>query len=199
MILVLASVGSAGPVNVAASANGGVASQSSTYEWDCYNYNGWYCGHGSLPAYFANDGVTWTTNPNFPGGGSASGTTSELNAWWNVVFDNAYPVNSITIYNCAYSCLGDINTFSVFLADGNGTTVWSSTANTIDPSNNVMTFSPGGTVANSLKIELDGTNYLSLLEVQAFSDPTAGSPEPSTWMLLAAGVGLISFRRSRAK
>jgi hypothetical protein len=199
MTLGLASVGSALPINVAASANGGVASQSSTYAWTCSNWLGWWCGDFSLPAYFANDGVTSTTNPNFPGGGSASGTTSQLNAWWNVVFDNAYPVDSITIYNCAYSCLGDINTFAVFLADGNGTTVWSSTGNTMDPSNNVMTFSPGGTVGNSLKIELDGTNYLSLLEVQAFSDPTAGSPEPSTWMLLAAGIGLISFRRSRAK
>jgi hypothetical protein len=55
---------------------------------------------------------------------------------------------------------------------------------------------PAGTVGDEVRVSLNGTNYLSLAEVQVFSNGTA-VPEPGTMAL--AGLGMMglaaAFRR----
>ena len=170
VMLCLGGIAQADLVNVAA---GGAATQSSTYTWDCFTYYGNYCGTFSLPASFAIDGVTTNPNPNFPGGGSASGTTAEVAPWWQVTFDAEYPISSIVIHGCTYGCRGELNPFSVYLYDGDGNLVWSSNG-----AAGQTVFQVNNLVARTLKVQLSGQSerVLELREVQAFTGCLAPRP-----------------------
>jgi alpha-tubulin suppressor-like RCC1 family protein len=152
--------------NVALAGSGGVAAQSSTYSWDCYTYYGNYCGTFSLPASLAIDGVTTTLNPNFPGGGSTSGTIEELNPWWEVTFDADYPITSIVLAHCTYNCRGGTLPVTVSLYTESGDLAWTragTTGQTVFPVN--------GVVARRLRVRVVDSiaRVLELREVQAFT------------------------------
>ena len=164
-MLCMGGIAQADIINVAES---GAATQSSTYTWDCYNAYGNYCGTFSLPASLAIDGVTSNPNPNFPGGGSASGTTAEVAPWWQVTFDKEYPISSIVLHGCTYGCRGELNPFSVNLYDGNGNLAWSGDGVGVAGQ---ITFEMNNVVARTLRVQLSGQSerVLELREIQAFS------------------------------
>ena len=166
----------AASINVALGSNGGVASQSSTYPG----------GDASK----ANDG---DTNP-YWAHGSVSHTGSNLHAWWEVAFNSTYQISSIIVYNRLDATSETrINPFSVFLYDSTNTPVFTSMGNNFPtiatPS---MTFAVNNILANRLRIQLDGTNYLHLAEVQAMA-----TPEPATYALMAGGLTLLGLMRRR--
>ena len=185
VILAALLAGSALPqTNVAASANGGTATQSSIWT-------------GSATADKAIDGNRngiWGAN----GIITLNHTNNEPGAWLKVFFDNTYQIDSFNLWNRLDGLGGRLDPFSVRLYDGANLT-YSSTGNTfLDnindglPETTGMAFTTGGVWANMIEIQLDGSNYLHLAEVEAFS------PVPEPGILLALGAsGLLLLKRRR--
>ncbi len=176
-------------MNVASSGNGGVASQISTiFGGDAFRAN-----DGNTDGIFEDNSVSHTDNL-LP------------NAWWQVTFSQDYYISSIVIFNRTDCCQDRINTFSVFLYDDSNAVVWSSTGNSINLPATTATFSVPSIHARSLRVRLDGTNYLALAEVQAFGTATPpATPAPPSLILALVGLGsggaatwLRSRRRKRS-
>lgn len=173
-------------VNVAASANGGMASQSSTFS---------SIGTAERAIDGNRSGVWSGDNTN-----TLNHTNFEFQAWWKVDFAATSVIEEVNIWNRIDFVSERINTFSVFLRDSSDQVVWSSTQNTfvdnIDDglgTTRGMNFQVGGVEANSLMVRLDGTNYLHMGEVEAFT----AVPEPATMVLLGAGA-LVAWRRRKS-
>ena len=135
-----------------------VASQSSTLP-------------GTPPASVAIDG---NTDGNF-NDGSVTATNSDPSAWWQVDLGATTTVNSVTIWNrtdCCGSRLGDYWVFvsnTPFLATDTPGTLQSragtqSSHQTAAPNPSVTI--PFGVQGRYIRVQLTGTNYLSLAEVQ---------------------------------
>jgi hypothetical protein len=161
--------------DVAASQNGGVASESSQLD-------GWSGG----PASRANDGNTDGNYYDL----SVAHTNSEANPWWKVQFNSSYDISSITIWNRTDCCSDRLSPFTVTLFEG-GIVVWQQLYDASAPAS--ITFSGFNVQADSLEIQLNGTNYLQLAEVAAYS-----TPEPVTLILFGTGLaGIGGFVRRR--
>jgi hypothetical protein len=140
---------------------GKAATQSSTY------------GTGPVAA-LAVDG---NTNGNF-WAGSVTATASDTNAWWQVDLGSPDSVNSIVIWNRADCCGDRLADYWVFVSDTpfgptdtpstlqSRTGTWSSHQT---PAPNPSTvIAVGGAQGRYVRVQLTGTNYLSLAEVQVF-------------------------------
>ncbi len=166
--------------NVAASANGGVASQSSV--WNAAN----------TPDK-GNDG----NRNGIYAAGSMMHTNSEFGAWYKIDFATATSISQVNVFNRTESESGRLSPFTVSLSL-NGSVVWSATNQTFaqnisDPNPNVsgMSFSMSNILADSVKVQLDRTNYLHLAELEAYEVV----PEPASFLALMAGVGVLARRR----
>jgi len=146
-------------------AQGKTATQSSTL-----------VGYGPAGASNAVDG---NTDGNFYDG-SVSHTNSEANAWWQVDLGSAATVSSISIWNRTDCCMDRLNDYWVFVSDtpfGSSDTpttlqnragTWSShQVGYPNPSTTITANAQGRYV----RVQLSGTNYLSLAEVQVFGTP----------------------------
>ncbi len=185
-LAVLASSSALAQVNVASSANGGTASQSSI----------WTSAATADKAIDGNNNGIWNAN----GILTLNHTNAESGAWLKVFFDSTYQIDSVNIWNRLDGLGGRLNPFSVRLFDG-ATMTYDSAGNTfVDNVNdglsytNGMNFATGGVLANSLEVQLDGSNYLHLAEVEAF----AAVPEPGTMIALGAAGLLFLARRRKA-
>ncbi|HMS55857.1 MAG TPA: discoidin domain-containing protein [Fimbriimonadaceae bacterium] len=170
-------------VNVAASVNGGVASQISDYSG----------GSTAEKAIDGNRDARW-------GIGSIQHTNFHQGAWWMVQFSQMSEIEVVNIWNRDDGLSGRINPFSVRLFDESNNVVWESVGNNfadnIDDGLSTtlgMRFNVGGVTAKSLKVELGGANWLHMAEVEAYTVV----PEPSA--LAAFGLGAIMLIRKRAK
>ncbi len=165
-------------VNVAASSNGGFATQSSTLGTDI--------------ASRANDG---NRDGNYSVG-SVQHTQFEPGAWWDVQFTGLATVGELIVFNRTDTAEYRINTFTLRLFNG-ATEVWSSPGNTFvadisAPSVNGMTFHVGGITADRARISLDGAEYLHIAEFEAWTSV----PAPGACAMLCVA-GLVVGRRRR--
>jgi hypothetical protein len=185
--LALLGVSAMAQVNVAAAANGSSATQSSIW--------------AGSPAAFA----SLVTDENRNGLWNANGvltlnhTGIEQGAWLRVSFAGAFPIDSVNLWNRTDGFGNRLNPFSVRLFNG-GSEVWSQTAqaftDTIDDglsSTAGMSFAPAGVMADMIEVQLDGTNYLHLAEVEAYS------PVPEPGIMAAVGLGAAALLRRRRR
>jgi hypothetical protein len=110
--------------------------------------------------------------------GFVTHTNLEANAWWQVDLGASATVNSIVIWNRSDCCGERLADYWVFVSDvpfGRADTpstlqsrpgTWSS-HQTAAPSPSA-TIRTGGTKGRYVRVQLNGTNYLSLAEVQVF-------------------------------
>ena len=121
--------------------------------------------------------VDGNTNGNFMGG-FVTHTNLEANPWWQVDLGASAAVHSIVIWNRTDCCKDRLADYWVFVSDvpfGPGDTpsilqsrpgTWSSHQTTTpNPSTTIDT---GGIRGRYIRVQLTGTNYLSLAEVQVF-------------------------------
>lgn len=188
LAVTLVALCAAAPINVALSSNGGVATQSSTYL--------------PVPGGDADNAIDGDTNGNWnfgdPASNTLSHTESEPNAWWKVAFNAPYFISSIDLFNRTDCCADRLNNFSVFLYDAANVQVWSSPGKSIIWPQSSTTLAVNSVLASSLKVQLDGTNYLHLAEVQVMGDRSlAAVPEPATYAMMAGGLLLLGMLRRR--
>jgi hypothetical protein len=125
---------------------------------------------GSPPASAAIDG---NTDGNYSDG-SVTATNLELNAWWQVDLGASTTINSVTIWNRTDCCGARLNDYWLFVSNtpfvptGTPTTQQSTLVffshQTTAP--NPSATIPVGVPGRYVRIQLTGTNYLSLAEVQ---------------------------------
>ncbi len=138
---------------------------------------------------------------------SITHTNKELNAWWQVDLDKTYDIEKLVIWNRANepnngNIEARLSPFTVSIFDTTQSTVnavWSTYFTDIG-----LTFSfdfKNAFKGDRVKIQLGGTNYLHLAEVEVFTEGAgAPVPEPATMLLLGTGlVGLASSRVKRRK
>jgi hypothetical protein len=127
--------------------------------------------------------------------GSVTATNLDANAWWQLDLGSSATISSITIWNrtdCCGSRLGDYWVFvsdTPFLPTDTPSTLqfragtWSSHQTTApNPSTSIL----AGTEGRYVRVQLTGTNYLSLAEVQVFGTAGTGgggTPSPSNLAL----------------
>lgn len=170
--------------NDALSSNGGVATQSSTLA---------IVGNDGL-LQVAGRAIDGDTNGDWPSG-KITHTDLEPGPWWQVTLGHgANPVDSINVWNRTDCCAGRLNPFDIYLLK-NGSQVWSSLDN--QPGAPELVLQVGGVVGDTVRIQLNQTDYLSLAEVQVH---VSSIPEPGAWALWLAGLGVTgaASRRRRA-
>ena len=136
---------------------------------------------GTPPASAAIDG---NTDGNF-NDGSVTATNFDTNAWWQVDLGASTTVNSVTVWNrtdCCNSRLGDYWVFvsnTPFVATDTPVTLqfragtYSSHQTTVPSPSAIIPF--GGVQGRYVRVQLTGTNYLSLAEVQVQSTSLASA------------------------
>ena len=110
--------------------------------------------------------------------GSVTVTSPTANAWWQVDLGSFATVNSIVIWNRTDCCGDRLSDYWVFVSNtpfGSTDTpstlqsragTWSSHQTTAP--NPSTTIAAGGAQGRYVRVQLTGTNYLSLAEVQVF-------------------------------
>lgn len=146
----------------------GVATQSST------SFNG--------PAWKANDG---NTSGDFVFD-SLSHTDYQAQPWWQVALGADAAIGEVLVWNRTDCCTGRLSDYTVSLWN-DGVMVGSQFFAGTSPA--TQSFSFDALVADTVRVQLSGTNYLSLAEVQVFAAPV---PEPGTWALMAAGLVAVA-------
>jgi len=155
-------------------AQGKAANQSSTLP-----------GYASAGAGSAVDG---STDGSFSDG-SVTATNLDFNAWWQVDLGASTTVNSIVIWNRTDCCGTRLTDYWVFVSDAPfsptdtpatlqfraGT--WAS-HQTIAPSPSATITAPAQ--GRYVRVQLSGTDYLSLAEVQVFGLSASPTPSPTT-------------------
>ena len=140
-------------------AQGKAASQSSTYG-------------GALPSRAVDGNTDGVFSHN-----SVSHTNSQANAWWELDLGSSAAISSITIWNRTDCCSNRLSDYWVFVSDtpfGDADTpttlqtrtgTWSAHQTSYpNPSSSIPVSAQGRYV----RVQLSGTNYLSLAEVQVF-------------------------------
>ncbi|MHB8753223.1 MAG: galactose-binding domain-containing protein [Aggregatilineales bacterium] len=122
--------------------------------------------------------VDGNTDGNFYDG-SVTHTNADLNAWWQVDLLGDYPISSINIWNRTDCCSSRLSNFYIFVSD---TPFISTDLTTTLNQGGVYSYYIGTTAGSPtnqpinrtgryVRIQLAGTNYLSLAEVQVLYGP----------------------------
>jgi hypothetical protein len=131
------------------------ATQSSTY----------YSSYASMAVDGNTDGNWWNH--------SVSHTNNDPGAWWQVDLGNGqaveYPIESVNIWNRTDAVPERLANYVVKVYDKNGVLTW--TSPTQAEIAGLPTVVPVGRTGRTLRIQLLGTNYLSLAEVEVWRDP----------------------------
>jgi uncharacterized repeat protein (TIGR01451 family) len=149
---------------------GGIATQSSTLP-----------GVATANAMSAIDG---STDGNFADG-SVTATNLDTNAWWQVDLGTTAIVSSVMIWNRTDCCGSRLSDYWVFVSNtpfaatdtpatlqGRAGTFASHQTTAPNP---VTTITAGGAQGRYLRVQLSGTDYLSLAEVQVIGIPIASA------------------------
>jgi hypothetical protein len=118
-------------------------------------------GYGGVPSR-AVDGNTsgqW-------GVGSVTHTNSQSKAWWKVNLGSSHVVNKVTLWNRTDCCSNRLTNFHVDLLDANNIVI--KTQNYPGTAGVKTEFNISASGVYAVRVQLNGTNFLSLAEVQVF-------------------------------
>lgn len=117
-------------------------------------------------------------------GASLSTTTREAQAWWSGDLGQIIPIDTVEVFNRTDCCGSRLSDFYVLVSDSPFTT---GNLNALLADSNVSAYYHAGAASNQedfavgrtgryVRIQLSGTNYLSLAEINV----TSGQPTPTT-------------------
>jgi hypothetical protein len=181
-LLVAASPSHAALINVAGSANGGVASQSSTFGNN----------DGMWGAQWVNDGMLT---------GNLQHTDLELQPFVQISFNSTHAIQQVVLFNRMDCCQDRASPLMLQLFRGNALVSSSPLSLGKEWSSFVAPFAIP-IEADRLRvtaISIGSARYLHLREIEAYAGASV-VPEPSASALMAAGFGVLTFfLRRKAK
>jgi hypothetical protein len=182
-------------INVAASTNGGSASQSST----CFSAPASLANDGNVQGHFFNDDSVSHTC-----GGDPLPTNDGLFDFWEVALgggDNA--IDRIVLYNRTDCCTERIDPFRLtLLNDGVAAFTVDVPAFVQDitaPGISGMTFDLSGQIGDTVRVQLTQQNLLHMAEVEVFNQLVSPVPEPGTVAWLCAAVLTLTLAVARPR
>jgi hypothetical protein len=128
------------------------------------------------PSANASSAVDGSTDGNFANG-SVTATNLDSNPWWQVDLGSSAIINSIVIWNRTDCCGSRLNGFWVFVSDTPFSSTDTQSTLAVRPGTysipsttapNPSSTIPVNTQGRYVRVQLTGTNYLSLAEVQVF-------------------------------
>src|ERR1051326_7191611 len=145
----------------------------------------------------ASNSVDGNTDGNFFHN-SVSHTNLDANAWWQVDLGTSATIGSVTIWNRTDCCSDRISDYWVFvsntpfLATDTPATL-QSRAGTFSSHQTTFPNPSASIVVNAagryVRVQLSGTNYLSIAEVQVFGSGTGGTTYGISGQVTLSGVG----------
>jgi NedA-like, galactose-binding domain len=151
---------------------GGTATQSSTHL-----------------THVASLAINGNTSGDYPSGQVAN-TESEYQPWWQVDLGNDYRIDSIVLWNRTDAVPERLTNFTVSVLDASNNVVWSQVYDTAgeypNPSQTITP--PANTYGQKVEVQLNGTNYLQLAEVQVFGIAQSAVPSMTWWGMLLLGL-----------
>lgn len=132
---------------------------------------------------------------------SLTHTDIHLGSWWQLDLGRTYSISEIDIWNRTDYGPGRLSNFRVTIFDSSWVEVWGQDYFAAGgyPAPELTITLPGSTSGQFVKVQLNGTNYLTLAEVQVLGEEGSAVPEPATWALLGVGLlGLLWRARSRS-
>ena len=167
----------------------GTATQSSQYSSD-FNSQASNAIDGNT------DGDYYAGNVNHTHAGTGYGVGNGYE-WWSVALDKSYSVGDIVVWNRTDCCTERLSDFTVSLFNQGAlvqSQVYSSSAL------GTPSYASGffGAIGDRVLVQLNHQDYLHLAEVQVFA---AAVPEPQSYALMMAGLGVVSLviRRKAAR
>src|ERR1700736_1381848 len=152
-------------------------------------------GYGSITG--ASSAVDGNTDGNF-GNGSVTHTNADANAWWQVDLGTSATITSITIWNRTDCCSDRLNDYWVFVSN----TPFGPTDTPATLQGRAGTWSihqigypnPSTTIAVNaagryVRVQLSGTNPLSLAEVQVFGSSSGATTYGISGQVTLSGSG----------
>jgi hypothetical protein len=115
------------------------------------------------------------------GNSSVTHTNSEANAWWQADLGSSFLVDSLTVWNRTDCCGDRLSDYWVFISDTPflpsdtsaslliRVNTWNN--HQISPPNPSTNITGIGVRGQYVRVQLSGTNYLSLAEVEIFGSP----------------------------
>lgn len=124
----------------------------------------------TLHGMIASRAVDGNTDGNM-GAGSVTHTDTVAGAWWEVDLQQATPIQRITLFNRTDCCYSRLSNFSVQILDVDRAVIKQFITNYHAPSE--IHYYPAGSRGRYVRIQLNGSDFLSLTEVQVWADPAA--------------------------
>jgi hypothetical protein len=135
--------------------------------------------------------IDGNTDGNY-GSNSVTHTNSDTNAFWEVNLGKDFGVDEVILFNRTDCCGDRLSNFRVSIFN-DGNEVYGENFLGIAPTQ--LRFDVPNLVGDRVRVQLNGTNFLSLAEVQVFG---AEIPEPTTGLLGLIGVAALARRRRAA-
>ena len=105
--------------------------------------------------------------------GSVTHTASTNKPYWDLKWNDTYIIDEIKIYNRTNCCTTRLSNFNVIVYDDSGRITYNRTySSTPSP---LLTVNTGGVVGKHVRIQLNGTNFLSLAEVEVYGEKTSST------------------------
>ena len=123
-------------------------------------------------------------------------TQADSGAWWQVDLGAMSNIQQIDIWNRTDCCSTRLSNFTLTVFDDALSAVWSQAFTGVATAHEI--FNTGSILGQIVKVQLNGTNYLQLAEVQVFGNNVSAVPLPAAAFLFApALLGFLGLRRKR--
>ena len=115
------------------------------------------------------------TNGNW-GGGSVTHTALQAQPWWQVDLGAAYALGRVILYNRTDCCGERLANFDILVSNDGAAWTRAATYSGIAPARSALSLNASG---RFVRVQLRGTNYLSLSEVQVFPPQNLAAGKPA--------------------